>query len=204
MSAGDEIPGAYRAPACEVRAELRERKSRFLAVVTPVADEIVAQEHLAAVRAEFPDATHHCWAWRLGARGAERSSDDGEPAGTAGPPILHVLRGAELSGVLAVVVRWFGGVKLGKGGLVRAYGDATRLALEELPVMWVVPAERLVVELPYPQLGAVKRLIRPPQVELVTEQYGEAVRLELVVHRHLQPEIEEALAALGIELPLRP
>lgn len=203
MSDAEEVPGAYRAPARTVEAELRERKSRFLAVVGPASGEAAAQHRLAELRARYADATHHCWAWRLGPRAAERSSDDGEPAGTAGPPILQVLRGAALSDVMAVVVRWFGGVKLGKGGLVRAYGDATRLALETLPVVVRVPSERIAVELPYPLLGAVMRLVRPPQVELAEESYGETVRLELVIHSHLRQGIEEALAALGLDLALR-
>jgi uncharacterized YigZ family protein len=197
-----ELPsGAYTAPARSQEGELRERKSRFLAFVEPVASAPAAEAALKALQERFPDASHHCWARRLGMSGAgpeERASDDGEPAGTAGLPILQVLRGAELSDVLAVVVRWFGGIKLGKGGLVRAYAEATRLALEGLPVVNRVPTERLAVELPYEHIGAVKRLVRPPQVELEGESYGERVRFVLRCWPGERGGLDEALAPLGL------
>src|SRR5687768_18408079 len=124
---------SYTAPAGESRAEIREKGSRFLAVIGPAADEAAAKARLATLEREFPDATHHCWAWRLGSPPRERSSDAGEPAGTAGVPILQVLRGAGLSDAQAVAVRWFGGTRLGKGGLARAYAAAAREALQGLP-----------------------------------------------------------------------
>jgi len=130
---------SYAAPLDESRAEIREKGSRFLAVIGPAMDEAAARAALGTLEREFPDATHHCWAWRLGSPARERSSDAGEPAGTAGIPMLQVLRGAGLSDVLAVVVRWFGGTKLGKGGLARAYAAAAREALAALPVLEHVP-----------------------------------------------------------------
>src|SRR3954470_7989220 len=168
---------AYAAPAGESRAEIREKGSVFLAVLGPAADETAARALLAGLEKEFPDATHHCWAWRLGAPPRERSADAGEPAGTAGMPILQVLRGAGLSDVMAVVVRWFGGTKLGKGGLARAYASAAREALRTLPVRSRVPIVRLTLRVPHEKVGAVKRLIHPPEVELETEEYGAEARL---------------------------
>ncbi|HEV2846885.1 MAG TPA: YigZ family protein, partial [Thermoanaerobaculia bacterium] len=153
---------SYLAPGGEARAEIREKGSRFLAVAGPAADEAAARELLASLEREFSDATHQCWAWRLGEPPRERSADAGEPAGTAGMPILQVLRGAGLSAVMAVVVRWFGGTKLGKGGLARAYAAAAREALQALPVIHRVPTVWLTLEVPYEKVGAVKRLIRPP------------------------------------------
>ncbi len=200
-------PGAYLTPATRLALdrsmELRERKSRFLTFIGAVQDEDELRASLAEVQTHYPDANHHCWASRLeperdGAEPVERCSDDGEPAGTAGLPMLQVLRGAELCGVLAVVVRWFGGIKLGKGGLVRAYAEATRLALAELPTRLCVPSDPLVVELPYEVLGAVKRLIHPPEVELVDEVYGAGVHMTLNVHRHRRQAVEEALAELRL------
>jgi uncharacterized YigZ family protein len=189
----------YRVPATVAEAEIREKGSRFLAVVTPAADETAAKKILAELRQRHPDATHHCWAWRLGRPPQERSSDAGEPAGTAGVPILQVLRGAELSDVLAVVVRWFGGTKLGKGGLARAYAGATREAVAALKVARRVPTVRRWLELPYDRLGAVKRLVHPPAVELVDESYGDEVRLELRIQSDRLEEVEAALADLGLE-----
>jgi uncharacterized YigZ family protein len=188
---------AYPTPAGAAEAELREKGSRFLAVVGPAADEEAAKAALAEVARRHPDATHWCWAWRLGAPPRERSSDAGEPSGTAGVPILQVLRGAGLSDVLAVVVRWFGGTKLGKGGLARAYAAATREALRGLPVLARVPTVRLVLRVPFERVGAVKRLIRPPEVELEAEEYGEEARLVLSVHEERQAALREALADLG-------
>jgi len=188
----------YRVPAAAGDGELREKGSRFLAIVAPVADEAAAKERLAAVRAAHPNATHHCWAWRVGWPSRERSSDAGEPAGTAGVPILQVLRGAELTDVLAVVVRWFGGTKLGKGGLARAYSGATRAALEGLEVAVREPTIELAVTAPYDRLGAVKRLVHPPAVELVAEEYGEESRLVLRVALDERRRVEEMLADLGL------
>jgi uncharacterized YigZ family protein len=191
---------AYPTPAGTAEAEIREKGSRFLAVVGPAADEEAAKASLATLARRHPDATHHCWAWRLGAPPRERSSDAGEPAGTAGIPILQVLRGSGLSDVLAVVVRWFGGTKLGKGGLARAYAAATRAALDDLPVLTRVPIVRLVVNVPYERVGAVKRLIHPPEVELAAEEYCNEARLVLAVHEERQAGLREALADLGIAL----
>jgi uncharacterized YigZ family protein len=189
---------AYAAPAGESRAEIREKGSVFLAMIGPAADEAAARALLTGLEREFPDATHHCWAWRLGSPPRERSADAGEPAGTAGVPILQVLRGAGLSDVMAVVVRWFGGTRLGKGGLARAYAAAAREALQGLPVLRKVPTARLAVEVPYEKVGAVKRLLRPPEIELEAEEYGAAARLVLAVHEEREDALREALAELGI------
>jgi uncharacterized YigZ family protein len=189
---------SYPAPAGESRAEIREKGSRLLAVIGPAADEAAAKAIFSSLQREFADATHHCWAWRLGSPPRERSSDAGEPAGTAGVPILQVLRGAGLSDALAVVVLWFGGVKLGKGGLARAYAAAAREALQGLPVAVRVPTARLAVEVPYEKVGAVKRLLRPPEIELESEEYGAAARLVLAVHQERLAALREALADLGV------
>jgi uncharacterized YigZ family protein len=188
----------YLGPVATARGELREKGSRFLAVVAPAADEAAAQEVLAALAAEHPDATHHCFAWRLGPEPRERAGDAGEPAGTAGVPILQVLRGRGLSDVVAVVVRWYGGTKLGKGGLARAYAAAARLAADELPVERRVPRVELALALPYERLGAVKRLVHPPEVELVAERYGERVELVLSVRADRRDDLAAALADLGV------
>jgi uncharacterized YigZ family protein len=189
---------AYAAPAGESRAEIREKGSVFLAVIGPAADEAAAKALLAGLEKEFPGATHCCWAWRLGSPPRERSADAGEPAGTAGMPILQALRGAGLSDVMAVVARWFGGTRLGKGGLARAYAAAAREALQGLPAVRKVPTARLAVEVPYEKVGAVKRLLRPPEIELEAEEYGAAARLVLAVHEEREEALRESLAELGV------
>jgi len=193
--------GGYPTPAGTAEAEIREKGSRFLAVIGPAHGEAAAKEALAELARRHSDATHCCWAWRIGAPPRERSSDAGEPAGTAGVPILHVLRGAGLSDVVAVVVRWFGGTKLGKGGLARAYAAAARAALEGLPIVSRVPTVRLALTVPFERVGAVKRLIHPPAVELAAEEYGDEARLVLAVHEERREALRAALADLGIALP---
>jgi uncharacterized YigZ family protein len=189
---------AYRAPAGEGRGEVREKGSRFLAVVRPAADAAAAREVIAELGRAYGDATHRPWAWRLGAAAAERSSDAGEPAGTAGVPMLQVLRGAELSDAVAVVARWFGGTKLGKGGLARAYAAAVREALAGLAVAERAATAELTLELPYERLGAVKRLLHPPEVELAGERYGAVVSLRLRVREESLEPLAAALADLGL------
>ncbi|HXO18929.1 MAG TPA: YigZ family protein [Thermoanaerobaculia bacterium] len=194
-----------RVAALPAEGEIREKGSRFLAVLRPVAGEEEAKSALAELARRFPDATHRCWAWRLGQPPRERRSDAGEPAGTAGVPILRALRGAELWGVLAVVVRWFGGVKLGKGGLARAYTAATQEALVRLAALGGIaertPAVTLTLEVPYERLGAVKRLLHPPEVELIEAEYGVRARLVLRVHAARKETLEESLAGLGVPKP---
>ncbi|TGD74695.1 YigZ family protein [Mangrovimicrobium sediminis] len=127
----------WQVPAAQAQVEYEVKKSRFIARVLPVSSREEVNAEVARARADYPDARHHCWAYLLGrpadATGAGMS-DDGEPAGTAGKPILNVLQHGELGDVLVIVVRYFGGIKLGAGGLVRAYGSAARLALEAAPV----------------------------------------------------------------------
>ena len=191
---------SYLVPAAPARAELREKGSRFLALLEPVADEAAARARLAAIEAEHRDATHCCWAWRLGAPARERCDDAGEPRGTAGPPILRALQAAKLHDALLVVVRWFGGTKLGKGGLVRAYGAVAREAVAAVPVARRLQRTTVTLELPYAHVGAVQRLLRPPEVELVEESFGERVRLVLAVAEERLAAVREVAAALGLSI----
>ncbi len=189
---------AYDVAGAAAAAELREKGSRFLARVEPARDERSAKERLAAMAREHPDATHYCWAWRLGSPAGERSADAGEPIGTAGEPILRALRGAGLSDVVAVVARWYGGTNLGRGGLARAYGGVARLALEEVPAVPRWRYESLEVDVPYDRLGALERLVQPPRVELANAEYGSRVRCSLRVVPSRRAALEEGLAALGL------
>lgn len=200
MSGGELPPGAYLAPARSAEAEVSDRGSRFLAIVRPVTGEAAARRELDELARRLADASHCCWAWRLGRDGSPRSSDAGEPAGTAGMPILRAIEGAELSDVLVVVARWFGGTKLGKGGLARAYSAAARQALARVSIDRRIPSGRLTVDVAYPLVGAIKRLLRPPEIDLEAEEYGESARLVLRVADHRRAEIESALAELRVEI----
>lgn len=138
-------------PAQEGYGEHEDRGSRFLAWVFHASDEDVFRARLEALHAQHPKARHHCWAWRIGV--AYRFQDDGEPGGTAGRPMLQVLEGSGLVDVGAICVRYFGGVKLGTGGLARAYSGATARALDDAGRLEVVPLVRIGLRLPFAQLG---------------------------------------------------
>jgi uncharacterized YigZ family protein len=131
--------------------------SRFLAWARRVDDEEAARGTVEEARARFPDASHHCSAWRIGARLA--ADDDGEPGGTAGRPMLEVLLKRDLDHVAVVCVRWFGGTKLGAGGLVRAYGGTAAKALDAAGTRFVPDLRRGRVIVPYPRLDVVHRLL---------------------------------------------
>jgi len=138
-------------PAREGRGESEDRGSRFLAWVFRCPDEERLQARLAELRAEHPKARHHCWAWRAGAR--YRFTDDGEPGGTAGRPMLQALQGAGLDEAAVICVRYFGGVKLGTGGLLRAYSAAAARAADDAGRALIVVRLRLTLELPFSRLG---------------------------------------------------
>ncbi|QIZ99287.1 YigZ family protein [Leifsonia sp. PS1209] len=160
-----------------VTAEVEVRRSRFIALATPVADREAALAEVARLRAAHPGANHVCWALLAG--GHSGMSDDGEPSGTAGRPILEVLRHHDLDGVLGAVVRYFGGVKLGAGGLVRAYTDAIAAALVDAPVVERVPETVLVVAAEYGDAERVRRWADGEGYETGDAEYAEAVRFTL-------------------------
>jgi uncharacterized YigZ family protein len=164
----------YTLPAA-LSAEFEIRKSRFIAHAIPVADRDAAMEELRRLREAHPTATHVCWALLAG--GQSGMSDDGEPSGTAGRPILEVLRHHDLDGVLAAVVRYYGGVKLGAGGLVRAYTDAVARVLLDAPRVERIAQALLTVEIGYPDEARVRRWIEQEVYELAESGYQMAVRL---------------------------
>ncbi len=138
-------------------SELNIRKSRFVGCVQPVQDRAGAQRIVAELRLQHPDATHVCWAFMAGGKSA--ANDDGEPGGTAGRPMLDVLRHHALEGVLATVVRYFGGIKLGAGGLMRAYTEAVAQALAGAPKLLLHQWRTLACDVPYALEGALRREI---------------------------------------------
>lgn len=152
-------PGAFVAQSITSSAcsELVIRKSRFLGCVQPVADRSAAQAVVASLRAEHPTATHVCWALLAGGQSA--AVDDGEPSGTAGRPMLEVLRHHDLDGVLATVVRYFGGIKLGAGGLARAYTECVAQALRNAVKIPLVRMKTLCCRVPYALEGMARREI---------------------------------------------
>jgi uncharacterized YigZ family protein len=169
-----------------VHSDLLIKKSRFIGCVQPVADRAAAQQVVAGLRAEHPAAAHVCWALMAGGQSA--ANDDGEPGGTAGRPMLEVLRHRELEGVLATVVRYFGGVKLGAGGLVRAYTDAVSTALAGASLIERVRRDALACAVPYAFEGAVRRELASFEAVL------NDVRHEALVEFHFEADAARAAA----------
>jgi len=169
--AGD-MPQTLAAPA---HSELLIKKSRFIGCVQPMTDRASAQQVVDGLRRAHPGAAHVCWALLAGGQSA--AVDDGEPSGTAGRPMLDVLRHQELEGVLATVVRYFGGVKLGAGGLVRAYTDCVAQALLEAPKVLLQRMVELRCSVPYSMEGLLRREIATASAELLDVAHGSLVTL---------------------------
>jgi uncharacterized YigZ family protein len=155
--------------------ELVIKKSRFIACVEPVAGREAALTRVTQLKAEHPDAAHVCWALLAGGQSA--ANDDGEPGGTAGRPMLEVLRHHDLQGVMASVVRYFGGVKLGAGGLVRAYTDAVAQALLTAEKIALIQQVRLVCSVPYALEGWVRRELDLAKAKLLVVSHGSEVSM---------------------------
>jgi uncharacterized YigZ family protein len=185
------MPQTLRAP---VFNELEIKKSRFLAWVEPVADAAHAKQRIAELRAEYPDARHVCFAFY--AQGNSGMSDDGEPSGTAGKPIFNVLNHKKLVNVLAVVVRYFGGIKLGAGGLTRAYGGAISAALELAELVEIEKEEVLILHFPFALESQIRRICSQFNVELADVQYAQAVQANVTVRESIAVELTKALQAI--------
>lgn len=178
-----------------VHSDLLIRKSRFIGCVQPVAGRAEALVVVERLRAEHPGAAHVCWALLAGGQSA--ANDDGEPGGTAGRPMLEVLRHQQLEGVLATVVRYFGGVKLGAGGLVRAYTDAVAQALlhaEKLPLRRSL---QLACRVPYALEGMVRRALQDAGAVLGDVQYAEAVEIAFTVTEDVAADLRARLDEAG-------
>lgn len=177
------------------RSELVIKKSRFLGCVQPVTGRAQALEIVQALRAQHPGAAHVCWALLAGGQSA--ANDDGEPGGTAGRPMLEVLRHQQLEGVLATVVRYFGGVKLGAGGLVRAYTDAVAQALIGAEKVVLRKVVRLACRVPYALEGTVRRELEAAGAVLGEVQHGEGVEMAFAVAEDAAAGVRERLEEIG-------
>ncbi len=162
--------------------EYEEKRSRFLGEAIPISSEEEAAAHLARIRKLHYDARHHCSAYVLGEnRDRKRASDDGEPQGTAGLPILNVIEGAGCTGVLIVVTRYFGGTMLGTGGLVRAYTAAAKAALQAAEPVCMREGEILLLTMEYPFLDSVRHYLEREGIASRGIEYTEKVQQSIVV-----------------------
>ena len=169
---------ALKVPAGHGESEYIEKRSSFLGIVEPVSSEEEARAVITAVKKQHRDARHNCWCYLIQG-GAERYSDDGEPQGTAGIPMLEVFRKAGVSNAVCVVTRYFGGVLLGAGGLLRAYTKAAKDALENAGITEVIPVRELTLRCPYSLLERIRLEIAAAEAEILSTDYVADITLSI-------------------------
>lgn len=186
---------AYPIPKERIRVEYLVANSRFYGTIGRADTVEAAKAFIQAVRAEMPDATHHVYAFKVGYGGSviEGMSDDGEPSGTAGPPTLAVVRAADIGDVVLVITRYFGGTKLGTGGLVHAYGQTAREAVAALPIELKISRQTIGVEVPYPLYERVKILIGQYDCQIESEDFTAEI---LLILRIAEDDLADFSAAL--------
>jgi uncharacterized YigZ family protein len=195
MSAGQRYP----IPAAETRIEMQVLNSRFIATAAPVFGVDQAKAFVARIRQEFSDASHNVPVYLVGhgASVVAHSSDDGEPSGTAGRPALAVLRGSGLGDVAVVITRYFGGTKLGTGGLVRAYGDAVRAVLQVLPRAEKVATHRVLIATPYSFFERVRLAVEAHHGQILDEAFGADVMVTARFAVEHTPAFQQALQEMS-------
>lgn len=193
----------YRTPAAPAEFRQKIERSEFVGIAFHVESDDEFFAELAALTKRHYDATHLCWAFRLFANGEvrARSADAGEPSGTAGKPILSAIEGADLYDAAVIVVRWYGGVKLGTGGLSRAYRETAAESLRMASIADRYVYQRFRIEVPFDQIGVVYRLIDAPDVVLAAEHFEESNEFDFDVRLSRADEFVKTLA--GKRLTLR-
>lgn len=189
----------YPIPAAQHRVEEEINRSRFIttAAYTPTVE--AARDFIAQCRAEFADATHNCWAYLVGPPGSTGQvgySDDGEPHGTAGKPMWTVLQHSGVGDISVVVTRYFGGILLGKGGLVRAYSGGVKLALATLPLAQHVPQTELVVVVDYTSVTPLQRSLPEFEAKIMSETYDAEVTYRLRLPKEQAAGLQQCLVEL--------
>ena len=189
----------YAIPSRIYRVEELIQRSRFITTAAHAPDANAANAFVDSVRELFPDATHHCWAFVAGPPGSTAHigmSDDGEPHGTAGRPMLTVLLHSGVGEVVTVCTRYFGGVKLGTGGLSRAYAGGVKLLLQTLPTELKIKRVHVSVRVAYPHVESLQRLLDDLEVVVEHEEYGEEVKYQIAVPVMTLETLREQLAQL--------
>ena len=189
----------YPIPAEETRVEIKVKNSRFIATAAPVFSVDEAKAFVARMKAEFADASHNVPAYQVGFGAAVTAhcSDDGEPSGTAGRPALAVVQGSGLGDIAVVVTRYFGGTKLGTGGLVRAYGDAVKAVLDVLPRAEKVPTHTVLITIPYSYVERIRLLVAEHNGRLLEEAFAADVDVLVQFTTERFPAFQDALTELS-------
>lgn len=191
-----DIPHSYITIANEFRTEYIIEKSRFIATIAPVSTEEEAQAFIQRISKEFWDATHNCTAYAIGPRQEQqRSCDNGEPSGTAGKPMLEVLKKTTITNVAVVVTRYFGGIKLGAGGLIRAYSHSVAKAVQEGPKLLIAPRQIVSLTIDYSYFGSVERQLQTLELPYQST-FTDTISLEIYVEPSFVSELETTITNL--------
>ena len=186
---------SYLTPGAYGEAELVEKRSRFIGQVWHVESEDEARGRIGETKKKHYDARHNYWCWRLRA-GTERCGDDGEPQGTAGQPMLNVMKAGEATDLVCVVTRYFGGVLLGAGGLVRAYSAAAKAALDAAGLQKMARWQSFALDCPYSLYERVKRLLESSGAVIDNTDFGASVAIGAMLRAELAPEFQKNLSEL--------
>lgn len=197
MEAGD----SYLTIAAPAEAASRERSSKFLAYAYPVQREEQVRELLDSLRKRYYDATHHCYAWRLGPDGGNfRANDDGEPSGTAGRPILGQLLSNNLTDCLVVVVRYFGGTKLGVPGLIAAYRESAAAAIAAAQIVQRTVDRTVRVDFPYIAMNDIMRVVKEEQPKIVSQTFDNLCTMVFAIRESRAALLVEKLRKAGASI----
>ncbi len=191
----------YLTIAAPAEGLYKEKGSKFMAFAYPVQDEEACKVHLTNLRKTYYDARHHCYAYMLGANQVVyRANDDGEPNHSAGDPILGQIRSRNLTQVLVVVVRYFGGTKLGVSGLIHAYRTATAEALAEAEVVEKIITLPLILYFDYLQMNTVMKLVKDYELEVISQNFHTDCQMTISIRKKLYTEIKEKLTFLSVQV----
>lgn len=197
-----EIKDTYKTISAPSEGSYKEKGSKFFAFAYPVRNEEEIKERQKELRKKFYDARHHCYAFRLGAQlDVYRASDDGEPSNSSGPPILNQIRSYELTNILIVVVRYFGGIKLGIPGLINAYKTASADAIESTTIITKTEDAILDIYFGYPLMNEVMRLAKDDNIEQLEHKFEESCKLRVAIRKSLKEGLVNKLKLIhGVEV----
>jgi len=196
---------SYPVPANQVETLYEIKKSKFIAFAAFANSRDLAMQHLERVKAHYPDARHHCWAYRFGNPASPTSAamaDDGEPSGTAGKPILNVLQHKDIGDVMVIVTRYFGGIKLGAGGLVRAYSASAQQAIEQLAVREEITLHLLTVDVDFKHEQFIRHLVEQQAGEIAHCDYGGHVTIDVKLPLSAIPDFTANVGAIALAVTL--
>lgn len=189
---------SYLIPSAPSETLYEIKKSKFIARIYPATDRAAAMAALEQAKQDYPDARHHCWAYLIGSPKMPKlmaMSDDGEPSGTAGKPILNVMQHKDVGNVVVIVIRYFGGIKLGAGGLVRAYSHAAQLAYENTPTRMQVHFDQYLLTCGFADEQAVRHWLIQHDGSIQQVDYSQTVQLSIALEKQHLNELQAFLGS---------